>query len=254
LLDHGKNRFIGSSSEASKHYYLLNQGMLGKSVHNSSLSTPSIPFCANDASAEDLEYPPGHFFTNLEKHIQVRDEAGLCLRVMLANEAGEPCNSFKQGDLAVMFYEFRVLRDLEVPICGIVIKNDRNIIVHGKNSWQFDNEVPEGLKSGMVIKCRHELRLNIGVGTYSVEIGMASIPKRIWGLRSTISHEEMSSFVVRHCHVDNIAPFSVGLAVKNGISVLSHHGITDLRSNLLISAYPADSSSQATPNGVSYGG
>ena len=254
LLDHGKNSFIGPSSEAAKHYYLLNQGVLDKSVSNLSLSPPSIPFWANDANAEVLKYPPSYLFTNLEKHIQVKDEAGLCLRVMLANEAGEPCNSFKQGDLAVMFYEFRVLKDLEVPICGIVIKNDRNIIVHGKNSWQFDNEVPKGLKSGMVIKCRHELKLNIGVGTYSVEIGMASIPKKIWGLRSTISHEEMSRFVTRHCHADNVAPFSVGLAVKNGISVLAHHGITDLSSNLLISAYSADIDSQAAPSEVSYGG
>lgn len=254
LLDHGKTQMIGTSSEAAKHYYLLNQGSIDKSVSKLPPITSSTPLLSNNGIPENLDYPPSHLFMNLENRIQTKDGSGLCLRVMLANEAGEPCNSFMQGDLAIIFYEFSVLKDLEVPICGIVIKNDRNIIVHGKNSWQFDNEVPEGLKPGMVIKCRHELRLNIGIGAYSFEIGMASVPQKIWRLRPTISHEEMSSFVTRHCHIDNIAPFTVRLAIKNGVSMLTHHGITDLDSNLLTSAYRAEVNSKTPIDDATYEG
>jgi lipopolysaccharide transport system ATP-binding protein len=124
-----------------------------------------------------------------------------------------------------------------VPICGLVIKNNRNIIIHGKNNWQFDNQTPNNLIAGTLLHCKHEVKLEVGPGVYSIELGLASVPLSIWELRGSISHQEMSSIVTRHNHIDNAASFEVGLADKNGVAVLTHHGIADLGGSLCLSVH-----------------
>jgi lipopolysaccharide transport system ATP-binding protein len=148
--------------------------------------------------------------------------------VALCNSAGHPCSSFRQGDLAVFYYEFELAEDIGVPICGVVIKNDRGVIVHGKNSWQYENDVPASQGAGSRIRCRQEIKLDIAPGEYLFEIGLASVSLTTWTQRERVSHEEMSGRQTRICHIADVASFSVGLAIKNGIPALVHHGLANL--------------------------
>lgn len=231
LLDQGERRFLGSSAEAAKHYYLLNQAPTGRA----NKPTPdSVAIKSRGKTTLAIDWPPKPAFFDLSGKSQVSNGQAHCVGVALCNDAGEPCNSFRQGDWAVFYYEFDLSDDIDIPICGIVIKNDRGVIVHGKNSWQFENDSPVSQGAGSKIRCRQDIKLDLGPGEYLFEVGLASISREIWVQREVVSHEEMSANTVRNCHVVNVGLFSISLAVKNGISALTHHGVANLPGKMLV--------------------
>ena len=238
LLDHGVTKFIGTSSEAAKHYYLLHQ----TTAHT---ADKRIPHPQPLEQSENIEHvmhrPTPHAYVDLSRKTVVSDGTARCVGIALCNAAGDPCNSFHQGDLAIFYYEFELAENISVPLCGLVIKNERGVIVHGKNSWQFQNDVPQNLTSGSRIICRHEIQLDIGLGEYIFEIGLASIPSENWNNRGKISHEVMTADTVRRCHIPEAGSFSVGMAIVDGVGTLTHHGVANLPGNLTITAYATQS-------------
>jgi len=232
LLDHGTQRFIGSSSEAAKHYYLLHQPQVQEE------NKPATELTASEAFPHDIssiERPLPEAFIDLTNKSQVSNGQARCIGVALCNEAGQPCSSFHQGDLAVFYYEFELTENIGVPICGVLITNDRGVIVHGKNAWQYDNDVPLGLGAGSRVVCRQEIALQLGPGEYTFEIGLAAVAQSEWERRQFISHEEWASRYSTVCVVTNAGQLSVGFAMKNGIPVLTHHGVADLPGTILTS-------------------
>jgi len=160
--------------------------------------------------------------------MQIGNGQASCVGVALCNADGEPCNAFRQGDIAVFHYEFDLHEDIGTPICGIVISNERGIIVHGKNSWQ-DADVPLlHTRPGSRLTCKQEIQLDLSPGEYTFEIGLAATTAADWENRENISHDEFTVLHTRICHLPNIGQFSVGLAMKNGCAILMHHGVANL--------------------------
>ncbi|WP_027796615.1 ABC transporter ATP-binding protein [Paraburkholderia acidipaludis] len=238
LLDHGVTQFIGSSSEAAKHYYLLHQTTTHAA--NERISRPQ-PFEQSESIKRVMELPTPSAYVDLSCKTVVSDGTARCIGIALCNAAGDPCNSFHQGDLAIFYYEFELAEDISVPLCGLVIKNERGVIIHGKNSWQFPNDVPQQLTSGSRIICRHEIRLDVGLGEYIFEVGLASISAENWNNRNNISHEAMTADTIRRCHIPEAGSFSVGMAIIGGVATLTHHGAANLPGDLTITAYAAQS-------------
>jgi lipopolysaccharide transport system ATP-binding protein len=232
LLDHGDPRFIGPATEAVKHYYLLHQA-----ERSGDLRQPRMPENETPDNPENSEHdsPPPQAFLDLSGRPQISNGQAHCTRIALCNTSNDSCNIFRQGDIAVFHYEFEINADIEVPICGIVIANERGVVVHGKNSWQFDDdEVPVGLKRGDRLVCKQEVELSLAPGEYTFGVGLACVTQQIWQRRSRISHEESSCCHDRICHIPNAGMFSIGLAMKNGVAVLTHHGVADLPGNVAI--------------------
>jgi lipopolysaccharide transport system ATP-binding protein len=148
--------------------------------------------------------------------------------VALCNAHGESCNVFRQGDRAFFYYEFEISEEIGVPICGVVISNERGVIVHGKNSWQYEGEFAIQIEPGKKLICQQEIQFNLGLGEYTFEIGLACIAMADWKNRRHISHDEFSTRHERICHIPNAGHFSIGLALKDDVAVLMHHGIADL--------------------------
>lgn len=225
LLDHGNARFLGPAPEAAKHYYLM---------HNQETSpremTEAPPINGAPRLLENIQMarPDSAAFIDLSSKSEINNGQARCLGIAVCNAAGEACNSFRQGERAVFYFEFEVLAHFGVPVCGIVIKNDRGIIVHGKNSWQYDDDVPSSLGPGSKILCRQEVDLNLGPGEYGFEAGLAAVSESDWLDRESISHEKWASRYATVCVVTDAGYFSVGFAIKNRIPVLTHHGIADL--------------------------
>lgn len=225
LLDHGVPRFVGPASEATKHYYLLHQTENRKAEPDA--SAPSSVMVATQGG-HSLDRPPVMAFLDLTKKSQISNGQAQCIGVALCNSVGEPCNSFQQGDRAIFFYEFELDEDIGVPICGVVIKNDRGVIVHGKNSFQYDGNVPMSLGAGSKVLCKQEIKLDLAPGEYIFEIGLASVSPYIWQHRHLVSHAELAVRRTRICSIADVGSFSIGYARREGVSILTHHGIADL--------------------------
>ncbi|CAG4887796.1 ABC transporter ATP-binding protein [Paraburkholderia saeva] len=230
LLDHGVPQFFGAASEAAKRYYLLHQAntTVAATLPEIASTTSSQP----RALGEVGHRPPPEAFVDLTATSQITDGTAHCVGVAICNKAGDACNSFRQGDIAVLYYEFELEKQMGAPNCGIVLQNERGITVHGKNSWQLLNELPPTPEVGSRLICRQEIKLALAPGEYVFEIGLASISQAVWENREAVSHAEMSIAEVRHCHVPNAGSFSVGLALDEGVAKLTHHGIADLDGNL----------------------
>ena len=233
LLDHGVQKFIGPASEAAKHYYLLHQTQAQTPIVEKQ-STETAPRPLPDPNSPIIDRAPPEAFIDLSNKSQISNGQARCIGVALCNEVGQPCNSFRQGDVAVFYTEYELAEAIGVPICGIVISNERGVIVHGKNSWQFENAVPETFGAGSKVLCRQEVKLDLGPGEYLFEIGLASVSNNVWMHRERISHEEMSVRHSRNCHIADVGSFSVGPSLKNGIPILTHHGIANLPGNMHI--------------------
>lgn len=230
LLDHGVQKFIGPSSEAAKHYYLLHQS---RTKEDSKPAKELVMPEASPHSASGIYRPPPEAFLDLTNKSQVSNGQARCVGLALCNAAGQPCNSFRQGDLAVFYYEFELAENIGVPICGVVITNDRGVIVHGKNAWQYDTEIPLRSGVGDRVICRQEITLQLGPGEYTFELGLASVTQSDWERRHLMSHDDWASRYSTVCVVTNAGHLSVGFAMKNGIPILTHHGVADLPGKIL---------------------
>lgn len=153
----------------------------------------------------------------LDQQVAGQHGQARCVGVALCNAAGQACSSFRQGDLAVFYYEFELAEGIGVPICGIVIKNDRGAIVHGKNAWQYDMDALLASEPGSRIVCHQEIALQLGPGEYTFELGLASVIQSDWERRHLISHDEWASRYSTVCVVANAGHLSVGFAMKNGV-------------------------------------
>ena len=230
LLDHGEAKYIGPSAEATKRFYLLHQAArIGIAPAPDPAPVPERP-----RAGAVIARPPAEAFLDLSGKSQVSNGQGRCIGVALCDARGEAANVFRQGDTAVFYYEFELSHDIGVPICGLVISNERGIIVHGINSWQYDDDVPQSLGPGSRVICRQEVVLDLGEGTYTFEIGLAGVSMDDWRNRKRISHEESEARFIRVCHIPHLGPFTIGIAMRDGVPVLTHHGIAALRGSLAI--------------------
>lgn len=236
LLDHGSTRFIGSSTAAAKHYYLLHQAESSQRI------------AGNGGESEilsDMPHPPDTSEASVDAFIDLTGKEHICttqarcVSIALTNSAGTACNVFRQGDWAVFHAEFDVEEHIGVPVFGVVIKSDRGIIVHGKNSWQDETDSPMVLGSGTKVSCRQEVALQLGVGDYTFDVGLVVVSREDWNNRRTLSHDDWESRHSTVCVVTDVAQFSVGLAVRNGTAVLTHHGVADLPGKFATKVYNA---------------
>ncbi len=228
VLDHGRMSFLGKASEAAKCYYFLHQGV--RESTRKKMEDEKI-FLENSESTQPergISRPSSRAMIDLSIKSQIGNGDVRCVGVALLGQEEEPCNSFLQGDHAIFWAEFEVLTQIEVPIFGVVLINDRNIIVHGKNSWQEENDWDFVNYYGRKIICRYEVALDLGPGEYVFGVALSSISSDYWKKRKHISHDEMSASYIDLCHLPDVGHFSIGLARKNGIPVLTHHGVANL--------------------------
>jgi lipopolysaccharide transport system ATP-binding protein len=240
LLDHGVRKFIGPSSDAAKHYYLLHQAVTQKANVEGApqvASDRALPKPALQTTAS-IDRPPAEAFLDLSDKAQVSNGQARCVGVALCNAYGESCNSFRQGESATFYYEFELTEEIGVPICGITITSERGIIVYGKNSLQYSDDVPPSHGSDSRVICYQEVVLDIAPGEYAFQVGLAAVSAEDWRHRKIISHEEQTSRVVRVCHVPRVGSFAVGLGMRDGITFLTHHGVANLTGSIKISTAP----------------
>jgi lipopolysaccharide transport system ATP-binding protein len=236
VLDHGRMLFYGPASEAVKRYYLLEQHDRVPAVAQrprSALPPQDAPPPHGATSA----WPSSHAFLDLSNVSQVSNGWARCIGVAACNREGQPCRSFRQGETISIFYEFEMLRDTEVPIGGTVIQNDKGVLVHGKNTLQYDSTVPAEVSEGSSVRFRQDITLDIAVGEYTFEVGLATIGHDDYMHRAAFSSAELRNKIIRLCHLPAVGTFAV-LPRKDASIKPPHHGIADLPGECLVSVRP----------------
>ena len=227
LLNKGESLFIGPSTEATKHYYLLNQRP-DQSVSVTVLGDPSSGTEKSIAmQGPTLDLPP-EAFLDISSKKQIGTGEAVCTRVALLDSEGKPRQNFKQADRATFYYEFQIKSNIDVPICGLTIMNEKGVIVYGKNSWQGSEDFSIEYGDQTFVSCSQEIKLDLAPGDYVFYTGLSSVNEHAWKNRQLISFYEESNYLKRVCTVQEVGSFSVGLAMRDGVSFLTHHGLVNL--------------------------
>lgn len=231
LLDSGRAAFQGNAVEAVKRYYLQQQNPVRSERPPTTQPAGEINATVLFRAEVFEGWPVCEPQFALETSAQVATGAAKCMRVAITDTAGVPTTSFEQGQIAVFWYEFEVRQDLAVPLGGLTIHNERGVIVHGKGSLEHGSSAPHRVPAGSTLRFRQSVQLEIALGEYTFEVGLASMPNAIFEARNRMSIEELYSSVIRLCHVPNIGVVRVGPRSKfHGVQLL-HHGLANLPGN-----------------------
>lgn len=230
LLDHGALTFYGPATEATKRYYLQSQSKDPARAVRAENSAPGKAWSAEVAAegAAEGEWPRDDVFQSGENFVQVDNGRGTCTRFTVRDVEGRPCSHFAQGDTAVFYYEFQLTQPIAVPLGGIVLKNARGINVHGKGSLEYGRAAPDFVPAGSLVRCCQSIELNLELGEYTYELGLATVDPEVYADMSNLSHEQLFSRIMRVCHLPKAGVISVGWRERRTGPPLSHHGVADL--------------------------
>ena len=115
---------------------------------------------------------------------------------------------------------------------GIVLTNQRGVIVHGKDNLQLETDVPDYVLAGSTLKCLQTVQLDLEVGEYT--IGTATITRSDFDTRMYKSQEEVNKEMDRLSNRIDVGRIAVtekkiGQPMKN-----MFHGCCDLQGNISI--------------------
>jgi lipopolysaccharide transport system ATP-binding protein len=92
------------------------------------------------------------------------------------------------------------------------IYNSKAVLVHGRNTLQYDCRVPLSVSRGERVRFRHDIRVDLGADEYTLEVGLATISREHLERRWLYSEEVLHSHIVRVCHLAAAGRFTVVLA------------------------------------------
>jgi energy-coupling factor transporter ATP-binding protein EcfA2 len=236
ILDKGMVFFQGTAIEAVKRYYFLDRLNVSP-IENRTLTDVSLPK-EIQSSDEPIDWPSPNSFLKLNNLTQVTEGKAKCTAVTICDTQGNPCSIFQQGETASFFYEFTVYQDIEIPIGGVEIINEKGLIVHGKNSLQYNPHIPVKITQGQHIRFRQDMQLNVAVGEYTFNVGFSTIDSQTFFLRDKISHPDLIARIPVLCILPNAGAFAVIHRHSGKPTQLLHYGIADLPGQCSITVVP----------------
>lgn len=231
LLDQGRCHFFGQPNEAVQRFYVLEQ----QKRHPRPATDQSTDPAAGHDSATALipDWPADEVFSMPEQSGLIGGETAVCCRVALCGKDGRPSRLFEMGETAYFFYEFELLKDIEVPVGGITITNTLNVNVHGKNTAQHQLQAPQKVRRGSRIRFRQTMQLSLAQGLYTYSIGFSTISPEAY------EHFAQRPYAAYHQQADVLlvlqqaGSFQVVLRSKG--PDLPFHGAADLHGEAAVS-------------------
>jgi lipopolysaccharide transport system ATP-binding protein len=251
VLSHGRIVFDGSGREAVEHYLHHEHGDSVSRKSNSSAPQIATGECAQNELEKGWTAREGTL--DLSRRSQIGLSAVRATHLRLTDERGNATRTFQQGDSLRILAEFESHVPLNVPLFGVELVNSKGIMVHGRNSLQFDSGVPDSMPADSRIQFEQLMELNLDVGEYTIEIGFADMDQGTFALRSRLLPADVFAGIRRLCHVPQTAAITVCHASQGYPCRFSHFGVADLpgeqRAHLILSgvsvATPSPGESQA---------
>lgn len=231
LLHQGVLRATGPSPEVVKHYYLLNRRPHPTAAIEQESTAPENeedPNGGRSSANGGPAWPESAAEIDLTGYNQVTDGTAKLTRLAICNADLAGTRRFEQGHKMVLFYEFELLKPIDVPITGVVLYNNKGVIAHGKSTLEYGSEIPAGHRSGKKLRFRHEIQMELAVGEYTFEVGCASISRQDLSVAAELSYQELNARCHRHCHVTGLGPLEIHFRHTGRPVQLLHHGIANL--------------------------
>lgn len=227
LLNRGEAIYCGEPTTAVNRYYAL--GRVPAGGLDAAPAPNDLDFSADDAGPTGVQWPSTGAIS-LDSKEQVSDNQVVCTKIAVCTPNGVSRTVFRQHETARIMVEFSIVEDMQTPAAGVVLRSDKGVIVHGKHTGQSDSPVPNRVSRGTRILAWHDISLDIGVGEYVIDVGMASWPSQVYAARRQVSAAELESLAERHCVVTAAAHLSVIPKGDMGFDAQPFYGVAGIRS------------------------
>jgi lipopolysaccharide transport system ATP-binding protein len=230
VLSQGRVAFEGFGKEAVEYYfhheYQTPTGRKNAAGQAGTATVADGP--ATTGNDHDAELAAAIDLSNVK---QFGDSSVRALKFLITGRDGKPRRVFQQGDWLRIYVDFSVGEPVEVPLVGIQVINAKGVLVHGRNSLQFEATPPTAMRAGMTLRCVQEVKLDVDVGEYTLETGIGELPAAVFERRQQYSPSDIAPRIRLLCHVTGVAAISVIYRHQGSPCLFSHYGIADLPSH-----------------------
>lgn len=237
LLHRGNAVYQGDATEAINRYYALGhinaKQMLNDDARRLSENASHLDGSTDDLSGTHFHWPKygGADMTTRE---QTGDGLVKCVRLAVTDEFDDTRQVFRQFEKLRIYAEFVVKEDLETPVVGFVIRTDRGVVIHGKNSGQCGTPVPARLSKGNTVRASFDIPLAFAAGEYVLDLGFASWPIALQRNIENTTMAEIESTSLRHCVITAATSFSIISQGHMGFQAQPFYGVAGVDSNARI--------------------
>jgi len=230
LLNNGKQLMLGDSPNVVHEYYLVNQQAI-QEIYRDAFTNTQEEQCCDARQSEtffiDWEIREQTFF-DLSASDEITNGKVRFIRAGMFDQSGRAARVFQQGEDAFFYAEIEVLEDIMTPSVGVLLRNQRNIVLHGKTSVQSYCSVPRSVKKGSIIRACEKITLNLEQGEITVEMGVTEYSPLAFAKREDLPHEELDAAETKLCTLSQTGVFLIVQRYKGHPTRLTHHGICDL--------------------------
>jgi hypothetical protein len=232
LLDQGRCIFLGHPNEAvHKYYALLHSPPIPAAVLPVSEAAKRDGETTKQGNAANLDWPPAHAFLDMFQAVVIGQAAAAkCTGIAVCDESGKSRTNFEIGETAYFYYEFESLQSLDVPIGGIEIINNMNIVLHSKSSMHYLVEAPPLLQKGRRIRFRQTIQLSLAPGEYTFIIALATMKAEDYHHAQALGTELLHSKITPLLRISRTGIISV-TEKRTGLK-LPFYGYVDLEGSL----------------------
>ena len=233
LLDKGSCLFLGQPNQAVEEYYRVERPF--RRVSRAEECPPGDQERMKPASGQESipDWPKPEAFLDLSRAVVIGEEdIARCTGIALCNDRGHPCSTFQIGDEANFYFEFEILRDIQVPIGGVVITNRMNINVHGKNSLQINLPAPKGVRGGSRVRFRQRMEMSITPGEYTFAVGFATMSPEVYDRSEEMDYRQLEPHLKTIMRVRQAGIFSVTFRASG--QSLPFYGYADLKGDFAL--------------------
>ncbi len=230
LMNRGAVAFQGDSSRAVKKYFVIEQN----DILNSEGNIKSIQIACENQIQNNSKFLNDQFITPTDEMLNIQgvkdkeSEWAKLVSVGLMDGDGESVKLFRQGEYASIIFGFEILKNMEVPVGGVAIYNDNNILVHAKSTLEYGTNVPLSVLAGSKLIFRQNIKLDLQPGDYTFCVGLATMNNSNYSNRSSFINYEIDSKIMRLCYPSTISSFTVTLRSITLPVQLTHRGLCNL--------------------------
>lgn len=237
LLHQGNALYQGDATEAINRYYALGHINAKKMLNDDALRLSENASHLNDSGDYlcDSHFDwPKYDGVDIFNREQTGDGLVQCLRLVVTDIFDDSRQIFRQFEKLRVYTEFIVHEDLETPVIGFVIRNDRGVVIHGKNSGQCGTPVPAHLAKGTTVRASFDIPLAFTTGEYVLDLGFASWPKALHRNIENTTMAEIESTSLRHCVITSATTFSIIPQGHMGFQAQPFYGVAGVDSSARI--------------------
>ena len=230
VLHHGEQVYHGEAKRGVSVFMTLQRNQSPKLAkdtfqHEESDLKLSLPHSSQDHFR--TYWPPEKAFTYTSFPKLKGGGSAQLTRLAICNEQGTPCQAFKQGERAYLYYEYQLKEDIGVPITTIDIFNEFNVLIHNKNSLQSDVETPQRVPQGEYLRLSHSFTLGVAPGNYIFNLRLSAMHPDDYARLGELPEERPHEKMAHLCGVAQ-AGFLVVMPHYGAKAMYLHGGLCDL--------------------------